>query len=236
MITDNHINNLIDKRLREENDRERSRHISSGKLSASRLGDPLQWQILNSLGAETAEIDSYTLRKFRRGKDVEAWMCEQLNPLDSQIAVSYRDVVGVVDALVDTKDWEFPNGVIPVEIKSVTNTKYKRINQRKEPDEGHLLQAGLYGLALKSEYFAVAYVSTDDYRTWMFMEKTEMFREKIDAIIEAYNKQLSLREVPVFVPRESWQSNVKYNRFPDWSMLDSDSIRQKLSELNLSFK
>jgi len=68
---DNYIDNKISKKVVEENKQRELNHVSSGRLSASMLGEPLQWQILKIKGVKPKEIDEYTLRKFIRGKDVE---------------------------------------------------------------------------------------------------------------------------------------------------------------------
>src|SRR5438105_4187037 len=101
-------------------------HAVSGKLSASRLNDPLQWQLLYVLGVPQKPIDEYTYRKFLRGNHVEDWLLSKLTPVEKQKFVEYRGVVGYVDAVCDTADWQFPSGIIPLEVKSVSNMKFKR--------------------------------------------------------------------------------------------------------------
>jgi len=214
MIIDNFIDQDIGRRLLAENDEERKGHISSGKLSASILNDPIQWQVLKTLGVEGKPIDEYVIRKFRRGKDIESWLVDLLKPVDKQKFVEYRNTVGYVDAMVDTKDWEFPSGIIPVEIKSVSNAKYKRI-LKQGPDKGHLLQAGLYAIATVSPKFALCYVASDDLRIHTTIHETEEFRGEIDAIIDKFEEQMGKRVIPVFEAREKWQSNPEYCRYPD---------------------
>ena len=52
MYFDTHTDRLITKKLLAQKLEEKENHIPSGKLSASMLGWPLQWQILKVLGFE----------------------------------------------------------------------------------------------------------------------------------------------------------------------------------------
>lgn len=228
MLIDNYIDRKIGETLSKENEEERKNHVSSGKLTASMLGEPLQWQILKVIGVEPKPIDEYTLRKFKRGKDIETWLMTHIGAIETQKKVEYRDVVGIVDAVCDTKDWDFPKGIIPVEIKSVSNAKFKRIVKAVAPDRGHCLQACLYALAIGCPHFAVSYVATDDLRVHTFILETEDWREKVDTIINRFEEQHSKAEVPVFIPEEKWQADLKYNKYPEWSNLTEEEIAQKI--------
>ena len=179
-------------------------HISSGKLSASKLGSPLQWQILYVRGVPSKEIDEYTYRKFLRGNHVEDWLIGEIKCVDKQKFVEYRNVVGYADAIIDTKDWQFPCGIIPLEIKSVANSKFKRIVKEKNADRGHKLQAGLYALALGYDNFAVCYVAADDYRIHTYIYETKDIKEEIDRIIDRFDEAIKIPKVPEFEATESW--------------------------------
>lgn len=220
------INRAINNRLLAQNKLREELHNPSGKLSASKLGDPVQWQILSTLGVPKKEIDPYTLRKFLRGDDVEAWLVDFIPGLVSkQLFLKYRDVVGYADAVVDTKDYDFNLGVVPLEIKSVTNANYKWIKNGSGPNENHQLQAAFYGLAMGVEQALLAYVASDDYRVKCFVVEVADYREKIDRIIDRYNEAKAIWEkeglIPVFEPIEKWQENKKYNSFPDFIGLSS---------------
>ena len=232
MKTDTYIDNLITKQILEQNDTERKAHVSSGKLSASMLGAPLQWQILKQYGVPERDIDDYTLRKFKRGKDVEAWVVKSLvlDTLSTQAEVSYKGVIGYVDCLVDSLHFDFPCGVVPLEVKSVSNAKFKRL-ERGGADHGHLLQGALYALALDKPSFAILYVASDDYRIKTWLYDTALFKEEIDAIIERYSTQLSKGTVPAFEAIEKWQADLKYCRYPDWMGLSEEEATSKLKAL-----
>ena len=215
------INRAIDSRLVAQNKLREKLHNSSGKLSASKLGDPVQWQILHTLGVSKKELDPYTLRKFLRGNDVESWLVDFVPGLVSkQLFLQYRDVVGYADTVVDTKDYDFNLGVVPLEIKSVTNANYKWIKKGSGPNEGHQLQAAFYGLAMEAEQALLAYVASDDYRVKCFVVEVADYREKIDGIIDRYNEAKTVWEkeglIPVFEPVEKWQENKKYNSYSDF--------------------
>ena len=227
---DNSVDKFIgDKILEAALEREKS-HKSSGKLSASMLGQPLQWQILKSEGIPQAEKDEFTLRKFLRGNEIEDWVIGEIpDVVDKQRFVEYRDVVGYVDVLADTKGWEFKNGIIPIEVKSVNNLKFKRILQQGA-DRSHKLQGGLYALAGGSAQFAVLYVATDDLRVHTLIFETAEVADEINKIITDYENQKKSGIIPKFEPCESWQANKLYNNYPDWSDLSEEECMAKFKE------
>jgi hypothetical protein len=229
-MIDRYIDRKISESLVAKNELERKNHKSSGKLSASMLGSPLQWQILKSMGVPQKEVDEYTLRKFLRGKQVEEWIVSYLDPIETQKFVEYKGCIGFVDAICDTKEWDFKNGIIPVEVKSVTNMKFKRI-EKQGGDRSHLLQGALYALALKSPKFAVLYVASDDYRIHLTEHDSEAFRGIIDDIIALYDKQKATNRVPAFEPMEKWQGDLKYNSYPLFSGLREEEATLKAIEL-----
>jgi hypothetical protein len=230
--SDSYLDKSIGGVISAHNAEERKNHKSSGKLSASSLNDPLQWQMLHLLGVEGKQVDDYTLRKFLRGKQVEDWYVSEIKPIETQKFVEYRDCVGYIDAIVDTSFWDFPVGIIPLEIKSVSNAKFKRI-AKQGADTGHKLQAGFYAICLNSPHFAVSYVATDDYRIKTYIFDTAEFKEEIDGIITRFLEQKKLGIVPKFEAREKWQSNPDYNRFSEWMKLDEKEIAEKLKSIKL---
>lgn len=229
MKIDYALDNLIAGQLKAQNDAEQANHKSSGKLSASMLGQPLQWQILKVLGVQGKKFDDYTLRKFKRGKDVENWVVSFIQG-EAQKFVEYRNVVGYVDKIVDTKEWDNSNGLMPLEIKSVTNMKFKRVD-KEGADRGHKLQATLYALALGHERFGVCYIASDDYRVKVFVYDTSEMKKEVDEIIDQFNNQLKLKVVPVFEAKEKWQDDLKYNSFPLWAGLSEDELKEKSKNL-----
>jgi hypothetical protein len=227
MKLDTYLDKKIGAIVKADNDAARAKHKSSGKLSASGLNDPLQWQMLHSLGIEGKEPDEYTLRKFLRGNQVEDWYVSQIKPIETQKFVEYRETVGYVDAIVDTALWDFPSGVIPFEIKSVSNMKFKRID-KQGPDKGHKLQAGFYAVCLQVPHFGISYVATDDYRIKTFILDTHDIKEEIDGIVTKFLEQKKTGLVPKYEAREKWQSNPDYCRYPEWMELDEKGIAEKL--------
>jgi len=192
------------------------------------LNEPLQWQILKARGVLPREVDAYTLRKFKRGHDIEAWFCGVIEPITEQQDVEYRDVNGRMDCLVDTSKWDFPRGIVPLEVKSVSNAKYKRLTKAGKPDQGHLLQACLYALAKETDHFGIAYIASDDLRVSVSLHETKDYQPAIDGIIDRFNQQLATGRVPVFEPVEAWQANAQYCKYPDWVGLSAEEIEQKL--------
>src|SRR3989338_5851962 len=167
-MIDQYLDRIISEKLLIEEEKKEKQHTKSGKLSASRIFWPLQWQILATQFGLKSHIDEYTLRKFQRGHDVEDWFIKQIQPLETQKFLEYKVTIGYCDSIVDTKDWDNKVGVIPLEVKSVANSKMKWIVDRG-PDKGHIIQNALYSLAMKSEYHAITYIASDDYRTLTFI-------------------------------------------------------------------
>ncbi len=188
----------------------------SGRLSASRLGWPLQWQMLHYYKVPQKPIDEYTLRKFQRGNDVEdrimKWLSTNENKM--QVECEYRGVVGFADVVLE----------YPIEIKSTTNLAFK-YKQTEGPSYGHKLQGELYAKALGFDKFAVAYVASDDYRVLCFEEQVT---DETDKVIDAYERQVLLGTVPVFEAKENWHSKPDYCAYPEWMKLSEAEIAVKL--------
>jgi hypothetical protein len=222
MIIDEHLSRSIAKSVLAESEKEKENHIPSGKLSASILGFPLQWQILKNIGVPMEEMDEYTLRKFQRGKDVEdrivGWMPDVV---ETQKEVEYRGVIGYADAIIDTKDYDFKCGIIPHEIKSVTNAAFKWI--KGAPSRSHKLQATLYALALGSEYAAVDYIASDDYRVQTFVFPATDCKEEIDKIINDYNQHIKAGILPMFEEKEPWHIKPDYQKYVEFYRLSEDA-------------
>jgi CRISPR/Cas system-associated exonuclease Cas4 (RecB family) len=227
MITDNTLDKIIGEKLLAKQEIEK--RPSSGKLSASKLYWPLQWQILASLGMKS-EMDEYTLRKFQRGHDVEDWFMKQIETIDTQKFLEYRGVIGFCDSIVDTKDWEQKIGIVPLEVKSVTNMKFKRI-EKTGADEGHILQNTFYAIAMDSPYHAITYIASDDYRILTTIHKTDDSRKEVDKIIDEYESALKLETIPKFEARVSWQSDIKYNNFPQFAGMTDDELKEAYKKL-----
>lgn len=192
----------------------------SGRLSASRLGWPLQHQMLHYFKVPQTPVDEFTLRKFQRGKDVEERIMKWLNPDPSkvQVPVEYRGVVGVMDVLME----------YPIEVKSCTNMAFK-YKMKEGPSRGHRLQGMFYAKALGYDTFGVAYVASDDYRVLCFEEPVT---DEVDAVIDAYEAQVAKGVIPAFVAEEAWQAKEEYNSYFEWSKLTEAQIAAKLGSIN----
>src|SRR3990167_6460211 len=188
----------------------------SGRLSASKLGWPLQWQMLHYFKIFPLKLDEYTLRKFVRGKDVEDRIVSWLKAEKTQVSVEYRSVVGFCDVVLD----------YPIEVKSVTNMAFKHI-QKEGAKRGHKLQGELYAKALGFDRYAIAYVASDDYRVLCLEYPVS---DEVDKVIDCYEEQVKKGVVPVFAPEEKWQEMAKYSSYPDWANLSEDDIKSKLEK------
>lgn len=230
MFVDTFLDKTITTNLREAEIAESAKHSPSGKLSASGLSSPVQWQVLKTLGVGVRHYDDYTLRKFKRGRDIEDWLMTHIPGIvETQKPVSYRNVVGLVDAVVDTADYDHKLGVIPHEVKSVTNAKYKRIEKEGRADEGHMFQGGLYALALGSPYYAIDYVASDDLRVLSYVYPTKDIKPAIEAIIDRYDDCIKRQVIPVFEARYKWQADKKYTQYEEWQGLTEEECAMALN-------
>lgn len=208
------VNPSIQRAIEERVLADREEREPSGRLSASRLGWPLQWMMLHTYKVPSEPVDVYTLMKFARGKDVEARIVEWLKAEKTQVPVEYRGVVGFADLVLE----------YPIEVKSVTNMSFRHI-QKEGPKRGHRLQGELYAKALGFDTFGVAYVASDDYRVLCFEEKVS---GEVDSVIDEYTAQVALGKVPVFAEKEVWQSKKDYSLYPEWMKLSQDEIDAKM--------
>jgi len=227
MTLENLLDNFITEKVREEYEADRALHISSGKLSASMLGWPLQWQVLKLLGAKEKPIDDYTLRKFIRGKQVEDWLvakfADQPIMVSTQEKVEYRNCVGIIDLLIQDTSY----GFLPIEIKSVSNMKFKRVD-REGPDRSHALQGAFYAIAKGLQHFMIAYVSTDDLRVKEFVYDTSRWQDEVDRIISLFEN--TYPAVPPFQAVEKWWTDPKYNKYPQYTNLTEEQLKQKTAD------
>lgn len=244
MINDTWIANTINETLIRENEEERAKHESSGKLIASMLYMPLRVQLLHHLKAPTKPMEAYVLGKMKRGKDVEDWYVGQLDKakvlLDKQKKVEYRGAIGFVDAVVDSDKMFFKQGVMPHEVKSVTNMKLKRIDQTKEVDYHYKLQGCFYAIAMNRPYYAIDIVSAEDLRPNVYIFETKELQPEVERIITSYDNAVKEFEdtgyLPPFEanPNVKWTEKLEYLPFEPFWMLESDEkVRAKLKELKL---
>jgi hypothetical protein len=196
---------------------EREAKDPSGRLSASRLGWPLQWQMLHYFKVPQKLLDEYVLRKFQRGHDVEERIMRWLapSPEKMQVETSYRGVIGFADVVME----------YPIEVKSVTNLAFK-YKQKEGSSRGHRLQGELYAKGLGYDKFGVAYVASDDYRVLCFEESVS---GEVDAVIDEYEAQVALGTVPVFEAKEKWHALPEYSIYPEWMKLTEEQIAEKLA-------
>src|SRR5690606_2694280 len=119
--------------------------------------------------------------------------------------VSYRDVVGFVDLIMD----------FPIEIKSTTNRSFKYI-QKEGAKRGHKLQAELYAKAKGFDKYGICYVASDDYRTLTFIYDVT---SEVDDVIDQYEQQVAKGTIPTFESKEDWQAMKDYNPYYEWQGL-----------------
>lgn len=217
-------------------------HEPSGKLSAGQLAKPLLEQVLRIIGVPTKPSEDYSLGLFERGDQVEEGILKDLQPDQQQVEVNYRGCIGFVDAIKQGHIYEvksLKNSAIPyIDPENTKKVRQKEGGLKLQytgPKFQHLLQGGLYALALGQGEFTIIYVSCDDLRTYPHIIQTADVKPRIDSIITEVTNQLKSGELPEFKPREdfngevqSWQFDTKYAAYPEWISLDPELAMQKL--------
>lgn len=260
MIIDSYISKAIENNLIADNKLRDEEHVPSGKLSAGTIYQPTRFQLLKALGIRRRELDAYTLGKFKRGADVENWYISELAKIDGllishnveqfnltttdgQAFAQYRGAVGYVDSLIDTGVLGYDMGVIPNEIKSVVNSKLKKIN-KMGVDMHYRLQACFYAMAMGVDNYAVTIVSAEDLRTQTYIYQTNSDRGIVDAYIDEFDDALDEYNqngtIPPFEakPEAKWAVNPKYAMFdPIWMSDDTNMIKRMIdNQLNGYFE
>lgn len=243
MINDTFLATKISEALAKANAEREALHEPSGKLSASMLYMPLRFQIFKAIGVPKKVIDPYVLGKFKRGNDVEDWFAGQMEQIgvlvERQKKVEYRGAIGFIDALVDSDKMFFKQGIMPHEIKSVTNAKLKRIASTGV-DYHYKMQACFYALAEKSDYYAIDIVSAEDLRPNVYIFETKEMAGAVEKAIDLYESALEdwkeKKILPSFManPEVPWTSNPEYAPYDlFWIESPDQLVMEKLEELKL---
>lgn len=239
MVNDQSIQLLIEKHLIADSAERDAKHESSGLLSASWLYQPTRYQIMKTIGVPRKTFEPYLMGKFKRGFDCENWLVDHLEQagilIEKQKEVNYRNVIGFVDAVVDSNKLMFKKGIMPHEVKSVTNAKLARIAKTTEIDHHYKLQAGLYAIAMKSEYYAIDIISAEDLRVNTYIFDTKDIAPEIEQIISNYDKALevwkTIKRLPELVVNEKvkWATNPNYAPFSaEWLEKTDEQIAKDL--------
>jgi len=258
-IQDNFIDTTVDeyinKELIKDNKERQLKHKASGKLSASMLFQPVKFQVLKTIGVPRKPFDVYTLGKFKRGRDVETWYVEELKKSgvlvedpkvlwkynlqldeDKQPQATYRECIGYIDSIIDTDKMESKVGIIPNEIKSIVNMKWRRV-KKTGIDWHYKIQACFYALAMGVEHYAVTIVSAEDLRRETHIFEVSKMKKYVDHAIGQYmiamarfNKDLTL---PKFEANEhvKWTGDLKYAMFsPEWANNPDSWVLEQLKK------
>lgn len=208
----------------------------SGRMSATRLLWPTQWQVLWTLGVpptkeafETGnptKMNTLKLRHFARGRQCEDWLEEIFPPIEAQVLVNYRDWVGYADR-IDSGDMFGVLDDLPVEVKSVKADKWYRMFIDKAgdgPQYDHVLQANFYAIGLKKKHFALLYLKSDTLETRCFVYDTDDYRKDVDKQIDLYEEALTLDTIPVFKAKVEYQKDSKYNIYSEYMNMKPDKL------------
>lgn len=208
---------------------QQEREKPSGRMSASRLTWPTQWQILWKLKVPPTleewvikpnKMNTFHFRHFARGKQCEDWLEKTLPPKKAQEAVEYRGWVGFFDRIDEGELYGVEDDVV-TEVKSVKGDKWYRMF--KDPGDGpqydHVLQANFYAMALKMPHYGLCYLRSDTLETRTFLYSVEEYRADVDRQIDLYDEAVDSGTIPVFKAKVEYQKNPKYNMYSsymDW--------------------
>jgi hypothetical protein len=154
---------------------------------------------------------------------------------ETQKLINYRGVVGVIDAIVDNNLLGNRVGIIPHEIKSVTNRNFKYI-QKGDVGDHYKLQAGLYALAMGTDYYALDFIASDDLRDRCYVCKTAEVADDINSIIDDFDDMVVNHKVPEWEFRQTWQNNPDYMNYdPEWATATEQQFRGYLEQLGIDY-
>jgi len=251
----NWINRQINEKRIKDNEASRANHKPSGRLSAGSLFRPVRSQLMKTLGVPMLPFDAYTLGVFDIGNDVEAKFVQSLH--DAGVIVPtkdlkkynlewdkekkqafgyYKETIGLVDAVVDTTDFDdLPNmGVMPFEVKSCTSYKYKHIKKMKGDVDWHYkLQACQNALIMGSKYFAVVMISKEHPDPHVSIFRTREIQRDVDLIITKYDKALANWKKDQTLPKYEADHRVKWVSKYSWfekEYAENDSLVIKTIE------
>lgn len=210
----------------------------SGRMSATRLLWPTQWQILHLLGVPTSpepwqtnanKDNTMHFRHFARGKQCEDWINENLPPKKAGNfdSVEYRGWVGYYDRL-DAGELFGLEEDVPHEIKSVKGDKWFRmfIDPKDGPQFDHVLQTTFYGMALGTSHCALTYIKSDTMETRTFVYDVLDHQKDVDNQIDLFDEASKLKTVPKFKAKQDYQSNPKYNRYHEYMNMTEGELKE----------
>lgn len=214
------IEKEVNNYLRNKNETERNKHVSSGYLSASRLDKSTLENVLYLIGVPPLELTDYSLKVFARGNQVEDWVVGLFEELElverSQTELEYVTPKG--HKIVGIEDVKFKGEDFPTEVKSIKNSAFKYLDI-EGAKLGHILQACTYALAEGKEKARVLYIAADDFRTKSFIVKVEDYKELIDSLAEKTYNAIRDGKLPEFKPITDFQKlelYKEYTSYPEW--------------------
>ena len=155
-----------------------------------------------------------------------------LPEVDQDLA-TYRGCIGYIDSVIDTDKMQAKKGIIPNEIKSVTNAKMRRV-KKTGIDWHYKIQACLYALAMGTEYYAVTIISSEDLRSDMQIFRVSEMKRDVDHAISEYMKAMKNykrdRSLPKFEANEhvKWTGNLKYAMYDIMWVENSNNTTLKM--------
>jgi hypothetical protein len=216
----------------------------SGRLSATRLTWPTQWQVLWTLKVPTSpelwqekpdKMNTLHFRHFARGAQCEEWLEKVFPPLEKQVEVNYRGWVGYIDRMENGELFGVDHDV-PHEIKSVKADKWYKMFQEGEPEPqyDHVLQANFYALAKELPTFALTYLKSDTLESRTFVYDAGDFQGEVDKQIDEYDEAMKSGTIPKFKAKIDYQKNPKYNQYWEYMGMKEKELQDLYNKYDSS--
>ena len=211
------IEDIINKAIREKNDKERKDQRQTS-WHASGLGGCLRGQYFSRLGLEPDySIDDRTLRVFDVGNKTEDWLVDliktqkEIVKSETQVRVEDKklDISGRADLVLTFRDEK-----VVYEIKSKHSRAFWHM-KKDGPQLSHQYQLWTYLYLLNIDRGKLVYVSKDDLAIMEFevRKDNEKLKNEVMTILNLLNEAWKKKD-PLILPlpdKDSWQA--RYCRY-----------------------
>lgn len=207
----NNSSRIVGEWLEYENKRKMGKHISSGRISPSKLAQTTQSAVLQMLGVPIDPLDSKVYGYFYRGQQVEDAILNAYRhsktTIQTQSKHEYRSAVGYSD---------FISAGIPHEVKSVRTSKFWKILKERQPQISHSIQLCFYIVASNAPQGRIIYVNADDLQTIEFVIYPQVYKSNMDYRISAIIHAFANNYIPDYVALEDYHKAKAYSPYSEF--------------------
>ena len=184
------IQNLIDKALKEKQDKKKERE-NSGKFVPSSFGRCFRYQVWRRQGTPPSnEPDERTLRVWEAGSIFHKWV-EDLIEADKEVKTETDDFLGFADIVT--------NDTV-VDLKTVHSRMFWRMSKSDydttKEQMPHWLQVAFYGWQLGKDKISLCYISKDDLCINQYFQNTADWEDKLLWEIAKLQEYWEKKELP----------------------------------------